>query len=133
MFYCSWKYWHASKLHVQALGLVVAYDMYREVVEEGFASFGFETKEEATKKCMLDFHTFRDRLSLQGLHYKPEDTKYPGDSRMRVNTKKGISGTEVKKRTGHRILTMLLFVKGSLQRNNSRMRRKGRTQDFVGT
>jgi hypothetical protein len=42
MFYCSWKYWHASKLHVQVLGLVVAYGMYREVVEEGFASFGYK-------------------------------------------------------------------------------------------
>ena len=34
MFYVSWKYWHACKLHVQALGLVVAYDMYKEVVKD---------------------------------------------------------------------------------------------------
>jgi hypothetical protein len=91
MYYVSWKYWHASKLHVQALGLVVAYDMYKEVVEEGYASFGFETKEEATKKCMVDFATFRDKLSLQGLRYNPEDCKYPGDKRMRVNMKKSKS------------------------------------------
>jgi hypothetical protein len=30
IFYVSWKYWHASKLHVQALGVVVAYDTYKE-------------------------------------------------------------------------------------------------------
>ena len=98
MYYVSWKYWHASKLHVQALGLVVAYDMYKEVVEEGYASFGFETKEEATKKCMVDVATFRDKLSLQGLRYNPEDCKYPGDKRMRVNTKKSKSSDGKKPR-----------------------------------
>jgi hypothetical protein len=71
MYYVSWKYWHASKLHVHALGLVVAFDMYKEVVEEGYASFGFETKEDATKRCMMDFATFRDKLLLQGLRYNP--------------------------------------------------------------
>jgi hypothetical protein len=56
LYYVSWKYWHSCKLHVQALGLVVAYDMYCEVVQEGFAAFGFENKD-AAKKCVLDFHT----------------------------------------------------------------------------
>jgi hypothetical protein len=93
MYYVSWKYWHACKLHVQALGVVVAYDMYKEVVEEGFAAFGFESKDEATKKCFLDFHSFRDKLSLQGLHYTPEQKKYPGDSKMRVCTKRGGNST----------------------------------------
>ena len=88
MFYVSWKYWHASKLHVQTLGLVVAYDMYKEVVEEGFAEFGFDSKEEAVKKCMLDFHDFRDQLAMQGLRYNPEDKRYKGDDMMRANTKK---------------------------------------------
>jgi hypothetical protein len=50
MFYASWKYWHASKLCVQALGVVVAYHMYKEVVEEAWAEFGFATKQEAVKK-----------------------------------------------------------------------------------
>jgi hypothetical protein len=67
MFSVSWKYWHASKLHVQALGDVVAYDMYKEVVEEAWAEFGFATKQEAVKKCMLNFHAFRDQLVMQGL------------------------------------------------------------------
>jgi hypothetical protein len=88
MFYVSWKYWHASKLHVQALGLVVAYDMYKEVVEEGFAAFGFASKDEAVKKCMLDFHSFRDQLAMQGLRYNPQDKRYKGDIGMRVNTKR---------------------------------------------
>jgi hypothetical protein len=88
LFYCSWKYWHACKLHVMALALVVAYDMYLEVVQEGFPSFGFESKNEAKSKCFLDFHQFCDRLSLQGLRYDPEEKKYHGDSALRVNTKK---------------------------------------------
>jgi hypothetical protein len=45
----------ASKLHVQALGLVVAYSMHKEGVEEGFAAFEFASKDKAVKKCMLDF------------------------------------------------------------------------------
>jgi hypothetical protein len=89
MFYVSWKYWHACKLHVQALALVAAYDMYKEVVEEGFAAFGFDSKEEAIQKCMLDFHSFRDQLAIQGLRYNPKDRKYKGDLAMRVNTKRG--------------------------------------------
>jgi hypothetical protein len=53
---------------VKALGLVVAYDMYCEVVQEGFAAFGFENKD-AAKKFVLDFHMFCNKLSLQGLQY----------------------------------------------------------------
>jgi hypothetical protein len=88
MFYVSWKYWHASKLHVQALGVVVAYDMYKEVVEAAWAEFGFATKQKAMKKCMLDFHAFRDQLAMQGLRYNPEDKRYKGDMAMRVNTRR---------------------------------------------
>jgi hypothetical protein len=87
----SWKYWHASKLHVQALGLVAAYDMYKEVVEEGFAAFGFDSKEEAVQKCMVNFHGFCNQLAIQGLHYNPKDRKYKGDMAMRVNTKRGVA------------------------------------------
>jgi hypothetical protein len=65
MFYVSWKYWHASKLHVQALVVVVAYDMYKEIVEEAWETFGFATKQEAVKKYMLDFHAFLDQLAMQ--------------------------------------------------------------------
>jgi hypothetical protein len=87
MFYVSWKYWHASKRHVQALGLVVAYDMYKEVVEEGFALFCFASKDDAAEKCILDCHSFRDQLAMQGLRYNPQDKRYKGDLAMRANTK----------------------------------------------
>jgi hypothetical protein len=66
MFYISWKYWHASKLHVQALAAVVAYNMYKEIVEEAWAEFGFATKHKVVKKCMLDFHAFRTSSRCRG-------------------------------------------------------------------
>ncbi len=28
--YITWKYWHAPYLHAQAMGIVAAYDMYKE-------------------------------------------------------------------------------------------------------
>ena len=28
--YCSWKYWYAIMLHIQAMFRVIAYDMYIE-------------------------------------------------------------------------------------------------------
>jgi hypothetical protein len=88
MFYVSWKFWHASKLHMQALAVAVAYDMYKEIVEEAWAEFCFATKQEAVKKCMLDFHAFRDQLVMQGLRYNPEDKKDKRDMAMRLNTKR---------------------------------------------
>ena len=94
LYYCSWKYWHACKLHVQALGLVVAYDMYRKVVKEAFAHFDFASQEEAKRKCWMTFHDFCNALSLQGLQYNPENTRFRGDIAMRVNTKRGRSAAK---------------------------------------
>jgi hypothetical protein len=51
--YVSWKHWRSCKLHVQALGLVIAYDMYCEVVQEGFAAFGFENIDAAKNVCSI--------------------------------------------------------------------------------
>ena len=34
MYYRSWKYWHAARLHGHALAVVMAYDMYLECVRE---------------------------------------------------------------------------------------------------
>jgi hypothetical protein len=59
--------------------------MYKEIVEEAWAQFGFTTKQEAVKKCMLDFHAFHNQLAMQGLRYNPEDKKYKGDMAMRVS------------------------------------------------
>jgi hypothetical protein len=60
----------------------------RKAVEEAWAEFGFATKQEAMKKCMLDFHAFRNQLAMQGLRYNPKDTRYKGDMAMRVNTRR---------------------------------------------
>ena len=95
LYYRSWKYWHASKLHVQALGLVVAYDMFCEIVQEGYAHFDFETKEAAQRCCMLSFYAFHDHLSKQGLAYKPEKKAYPGDWAMRAVTSKKRKHSEI--------------------------------------
>ena len=40
LFFISWKYWHSAKLHVDALVLVIPYNMYKEI---------------ATEKTSLDF------------------------------------------------------------------------------
>jgi hypothetical protein len=88
IFYASWKYWHASRLNVQALTVVVAYNIYKEIKEKAWAKFGFATIQEAVRKCMLGFHAFRNQLVMQGLCYNPEDKKYKGDMAMRVNTKR---------------------------------------------
>jgi hypothetical protein len=61
----------------------LAWSLYCEVVQEGFAAFGFENIDSA-KKCVLDFHTFRDKLSLQGLQYTPEDIVSPEQQRETV-------------------------------------------------
>jgi hypothetical protein len=49
MFYVSWKYWHASTLHVQVLAVVVAYNMYKETVEEAWAEFGCDKTRSSEK------------------------------------------------------------------------------------
>ena len=95
IYYRSWKYWHSAKNHGMALAIVVAYDMYKECAEGEICS---EWKIE--KKKVMDFHTFRDRLSTQGLSYSPVYGRYPGDKAMRVYTKlslkdrKGVYGED---------------------------------------
>jgi hypothetical protein len=99
MYYRSWKYWHAARLHGHALCVVMAYDMYLECAREKKAleAFGIDPAVDLLK--ILTFHEFRDRLSTQGIKYSPIYCKYPGDSHMRVNTKKSkhVNGT-VRKR-----------------------------------
>jgi hypothetical protein len=82
IYYRSWKYWHSAKNHGTSLAIVVAYDMYKECAEGEICS---EWKIEPKK--VMDFHTFRDRLSTQGLEYSPILGRYPGDKAMRVYTK----------------------------------------------
>lgn len=67
-------------LHGKALAVAVAYDMYLECAEEGFLNTEWALDKPA------DYHTFREKLSLQMLGYDPRKRKYPGDERMRTST-----------------------------------------------
>jgi hypothetical protein len=82
VYYRSWKYWHSAKNHGTSLAIVVAYDMYQECAE---GKICLDWKVDPKK--VMDFHTFRDRLSTQGLAYSPINGRYPGDRAMRVYTK----------------------------------------------
>ena len=68
--------------HGMALAIVVAYDMYKECAEGMIYSDW-----KIDPKKVIDFYTFRDRLSTQGLEYSPVYGRYPGDEAMRVYTK----------------------------------------------
>jgi len=61
LFYVSWKYWHAAKLHVDAMALVIAYDVYKECVTEPLAMEAFGIRKEDKIK-VLDFYEFRKKL-----------------------------------------------------------------------
>ena len=83
-YYISWKYWHAVKGYVDALSVVVAYDSYKEYVTETLALEAFEVeKDEIQVMC---FHTFKVKVSRQGLAYKVNKLQYPDDKFMRRAT-----------------------------------------------
>ena len=84
--YVSWKYWHACKLHCDALALVMAYDMYIECATEEEPRKYFSISKE-DKLEVLDFHDFRTRVAQGGLQYNVTNCKYPGDEKMRNNTR----------------------------------------------
>ena len=101
--YVSWKYWHAAKLHSDALALVVAYDMYHECATEALARDSFSITNEDKFK-VLDFHDFRSMAASKGLAYNIKDCKYPGDEKMRKNTrvaKTRRNTTSIKKGMGY--------------------------------
>ena len=52
----------------------------------------------------MEFHEFRERLSLQGLNYNPLHKMYPGDKLMRVNTSKpkNVNGDGAAKKSNNR-------------------------------
>ena len=91
LYYRSWKYWHSAKNHGTSLAIVVAYDMYKECAEGTICS---EWKIQPKK--VMDFHTFRDRLSTQGLEYSPSFGRYPGDRAMRVYRKLSVKERRTK-------------------------------------
>jgi hypothetical protein len=103
--------------------MTVAYDLYKEVVLEAFAEFGFETEGEA-RKCFMEFYEFCDQLSKQGLQYNPEDQFYKGDSNMRVNRKKRKSArSEEGERRG----------RGCVSNRRQQGRRRASRQGDLGT
>lgn len=80
--YITWKYWHSPYLHALSLGLVVAYDMYKDCVE------GYLDREWfVPAKERMNFHQFRDVLSEQMLRYNPQMKKYLGDESFRTYRK----------------------------------------------
>ena len=97
--YISWKYWHAMKRHVDALAVVVAYDFYKECINEPLAreAFGFN---ESDKINVMDFHEFKVKLSKQGISYTVNNKVYDGDKFMRSATKLHKQKLRVKNKDG---------------------------------
>jgi hypothetical protein len=74
--YRSWKYWHAAMNHAKAMGLAVAYDMYKECAEG-------KLDPEWKLAKPVTYHKFHDHLSRQMLQWDPAHQLYPGDNNMR--------------------------------------------------
>lgn len=84
--YISWKHWYTMKRHIDAIAVVVAYDFYKECITERLAleAFGFNGTD---KINVMDFHTFKVRLSKQGILYTVTNKSYHGDQFMCSVTK----------------------------------------------
>ena len=80
--FISWKYWHSPYLHAIALGVIAAFDMYRECCEGKLDESWF-----ITEKKRLNFEQFRMLLSEQMLKYEPQQNEYPGDDKFRSSTR----------------------------------------------
>jgi hypothetical protein len=79
--YITWKYWHASYLHVQSMGAVAAYDMYKECCE-GLLDSTWKIAE----KEMMSYTELRMKLSEQMLEYDPWNNQYNGDDNLHLFT-----------------------------------------------
>ena len=66
--YVSWKYWYATKCHVDALAVVVAYDFYKECMTETLVLEAFEVQKDELE--VMDFHTLKVKLSNKDLPTK---------------------------------------------------------------
>ena len=101
--YVSWKYRYAAKLHCDALALVVAYDMYHECATEALARDAFSITNEDKFK-VLDFNDLCSMAASKILTYNIDGCKYPGDEKMRKNTrvaKTRRNTTSIKKGMGY--------------------------------
>ena len=79
MFLKSRKYWHSAMVHIFAMAVITAYDMYLEVCE-GKLNKNWHIKRPAS------FKEFRAQLATQMLYYSAKNGFYKGDKRMRCNT-----------------------------------------------
>jgi len=79
LFYCTWKYWHASKNHALAIAITVAYDIYLEVCE-GVIEVEWKVENPVSR------WEFQCVLSEQALTYSPKKNLYTGDDKLRANT-----------------------------------------------
>jgi hypothetical protein len=71
-------------IHAKAMGIVVAYDIYKELAEGNLdATWKLDPAE---KNGPVDFYEFRQTLSRQMVSYNPDKKHYLGDDKLRVNT-----------------------------------------------
>jgi len=80
--YITWKYWHAPYLHALSLGVIAAYDMYRECCDGDL-----DADWEIPERKRMSFADFRLLLSKQMLEYSPANNEYAGDEKFRDNTR----------------------------------------------
>jgi len=79
--YITWKYWHVPYLHLQSMGIVAAYDMYKECCDGLLdATWKVDVKDRMSysESCM--------KLSKQMLEYDPKNNVYNGDDKQRSFT-----------------------------------------------
>jgi hypothetical protein len=119
--YRSWKYWHAAMNHAKAMGLAVAYDMYKECAEGGL-----DPQWKVNKP--VSYHKFHNSLSRQLLQWDPAHQLHPGDNNM-LKVKQVNKTQRVKKR---RRAFEIDGYKDSFPLMSSRKARKAPIQDSVG-
>ena len=93
----SWKWWFSAACHSYSLALVVAWDIYREVVEGKL-----DTRYYLPETDRLTFEQFRDLCSRAQLSYNPKKRLYPGDEYFTECTKENKRRRRIVKSTGTR-------------------------------
>jgi hypothetical protein len=124
--YRSWKYWHAAMNHAKAMGLAVAYDMYKECAEGGL-----DPEWKVDKP--LSYHKFHDLLSRQMLQWDPAHQSYPGDKNMRRVQQLNKTRRAVKKRQAFELndyVDTVSVVEFKKQKSGPNPRLCGNLSDF---
>jgi len=79
--YITWKYCHAPYQHAKSMGIIAAYDMYKECCD-GLLDGTWKIP----VKKQMSFSDFRMKLSEQMLTYDPHKNRYAGDDKFRRYT-----------------------------------------------